>query len=141
MPFRAQRLLPQADQPTLAHFYSSTVDVLGDLRLFMYRLLSRRFINVDPALNLISTTNWDLAVLGTSTSPYVGLLIKEFETFADRWAKNPEFYIITPDIQALLWKFGIQNCMEMLVEGYSRAKKVRNAFLLFCFLFFVFASF
>ena len=69
----AQHSVPASDAPTVLHFYNSTVDMIKEIRTLMYRMLAKRFINTEPALNLIASTNWDIAMLGTSTSPYVDI--------------------------------------------------------------------
>ena len=43
-----QPLMPAARKDFLPQFYSQTVDVLQDLRRYMYRCISRRLANVRP---------------------------------------------------------------------------------------------
>ena len=178
----AQHSVPASDAPTVLHFYNSTVDMIKEIRTLMYRMLAKRFINTEPALNLIASTNWDIAMLGTSTSPYVDIrsilflyyfivacivawvvacvvtdivailmffldsrlrvLLKEYENFRDRMQKEPSYdarfrlyafrsqfcrlKIVPAEVQNILWYHSIINAMETIVEGYSRAKKVRT---------------
>lgn len=75
---------------------------------------------------MIEKTKWDTKELGAENSPYVDILLREYDTFAKRLARVKEMGTAPPKIQNVIWDQALLVTMEQLVDGYAKIKKCTN---------------
>ena len=118
-----QAVLKNKFQGFIRHFFTNTVDVVSELRLFMYKNISIKVVGFDKVYLEMQNAKWDLREIASEQSMYCDILVKKFELFGilvDGIENMPKSVYMT------LWDLGIKNAMEILVHGYSKVKKCNN---------------
>ncbi|MDP2435516.1 MAG: syndetin, partial [archaeon] len=112
-------LIPKALLSHLGVFFKDYVGVAGDLQRYLYQILQRMLIHLEPVPSMITTNVWELED-ASKTREYVQLVTQEFVLFSARLEDAVKRGLISPHISDNLWKLTVQFAMEQLVEGYSR---------------------
>jgi len=119
-----QGLLPKAREKNVADFYAQTIEIIPELSRFMYKTMVSKWLNWEEYINTIANTKWDLKEIGIEYTPYVDNLLKEMTTVNKRLTK--ETRPLPKRTKTLITEVSVIFLMEMLVEGYSRARRCTN---------------
>eukprot|EP00958_Prasinococcus_capsulatus_P021868 scaffold3031_cov393-Prasinococcus_capsulatus_cf.AAC.5 len=115
-------LLPLSVSSNVEHFYTRTVDAVGDLREHMYKAVTRLLLNVNGYADKVEKVKWERKEMGMEPSPYVNELLGEFRQFQTKL----QCASVTFDVAELMWQYAVEAAGEELLEGFSRVKKCNN---------------
>ncbi|KAH7405246.1 hypothetical protein KP509_15G062300 [Ceratopteris richardii] len=114
-----QHVLTKDALVLLDNFYSRTVDVAADLREHIYRTVAHLLLNIGGYIDRVGNIRWELKEIGTQHSGYVDLLLGEFKHYVNKLAHTD----LPKEIREILLEYGVDNLAEVLLEGFSRAKR------------------
>jgi len=111
---------------TIQNFYAK-VDRHDELEFVLFRNIAQSLLKVDNYVDQIAKCKWDTESMEADLkcNDYVHGLISEYRTFFAR-LNDPQFAVMPDDVRDTLIKSGIETAMQVMVEGFSRAKKCTN---------------
>lgn len=123
-PYLEQLLQSQgSNMHNLQHFYSQTIAVSFEVRKPVYANVAWRAINDKTVLDLMSRVDWEVKDVVCEHSSYVNYLIGELQQFAKRLENLRNVIHIPEEAYNSLWDNLIYLLSNLLVEGFSAAKK------------------
>lgn len=72
----------------------------------------------------IEKVKWNTSEVNLNHNPYVNMLTKEFKSLHRKLMAIQKKGVVTGDACQLMLDCAIHEAMELLIEGYSRVKKV-----------------
>jgi len=122
---KIKTILPKTDSLSVSEFYARTVDMVPELRTYIYKSLALQLINFEPYLQIIANTKWDLKNVVDENNAYIDQMLEEFRKFGKK-LKNVDILKTNPELENIVWEHLIFYCMEQVIEGLSRVKKCNS---------------
>eukprot|EP01135_Chromosphaera_perkinsii_P008595 Nk52_evm37s1401 gene=Nk52_evmTU37s1401 len=123
LPSKSLESLQQKFKKFIQNFYSNTVDIVPELRLFMYKNISLKCVGFEKVFDEIVAAKWDLKEIASEQSMYCDILVKRFELFGVLIDGVPS---IPKTVYMSIWDLSIRNAMDILVHGFSKVKRCNN---------------
>nr|XP_018909417.1 PREDICTED: syndetin [Bemisia tabaci] len=123
-----EQLIP-AEDPTvhvLNQLYSQTVASAVDVRRPVYSCVAWRAVDTQHILSLMSKTNWEIKDVMSQHSPYVDVLVREFQIFAMKLDALNTHLNIPQAVHNVIWECISFIIASILVEGFSSSKRCSN---------------
>ncbi|CAI5446239.1 unnamed protein product [Caenorhabditis angaria] len=115
-----EELLEKIDE-----FYSKVLVCCSDAKVLIIDTSASRSLRLKTLVENVSATKWDINELKSQHSPYVDLLIQDFEVFRLRLnaleEENP--INVTENMKQLFWNRAIFYAFKALVQGYGDGGK------------------
>ena len=120
-----RKVLPESRLTSLEQFYAHSVDIVEDLRLFMYRNIAQHLVALDTVPSMVEKVKWDATTSHEEQErPYVVHIKKELGMLDMRLDGLRKQGCFPHRCRTLMWEAIVLHVMDdVLLEGYSRIKK------------------
>eukprot|EP01137_Pigoraptor_chileana_P037684 Opistho-2@35159 len=122
---KLQSMVPSANVPVLDRFFTETVDIVPELRVYMYRNISQKVINFEKVMQQMALAKWEIKEIPTQHSAYIETLLLNFQTIESKLTSMGRVRV-PPAPYKMLWEQMVLRSFDMFVEGYSQVKKCNN---------------
>eukprot|EP00123_Amoebidium_parasiticum_P003754 comp15060_c1_seq1/m.11702 comp15060_c1_seq1/g.11702 ORF comp15060_c1_seq1/g.11702 comp15060_c1_seq1/m.11702 type:complete len:514 (-) comp15060_c1_seq1:501-2042(-) len=119
-------LVPPHKKSFLDQFYANTVDVIPELREYIYRTIAARLLNYEAVLAEMVNIKWDLRDITTQHNRYVDIMLAELTGFASRLGAIASTRHVPARVQQVLWEQVIRFTMFVFIEGFANARRCSN---------------
>eukprot|EP00026_Physarum_polycephalum_P001171 Phypoly_transcript_01172.p1 GENE.Phypoly_transcript_01172~~Phypoly_transcript_01172.p1 ORF type:complete len:1005 (+),score=148.92 Phypoly_transcript_01172:117-3017(+) len=121
-----QTCLPTTATEYFNSFYNDDVIAAEQFRPFAYKTNVGALLNTRQFTEAVLAVNWDSTVVPTKASPYVDLMLKEYQQFAKKLEEAIKIPYFPTKAKLSLWEGALVRGCEQLVDAYSRIKKCSN---------------
>jgi syndetin len=116
-------LLPREKQKDMDSFVENTVSCLPHLRELIYRGLANKIISAQKLLPIVQDVKWDSESMPPENNEYVNAVAQTMAEFLPKIRQAIKNGSYPEDILFHIWGHLITHAAEVMVEGWSRAKK------------------
>ena len=112
-----RKVLPESRLTSLEQFYAHSVDIVEDLRLFMYRNIAQHLVALDTVPSMVEKVKWDATTSHEEQERHYVVHIKKGACLRKQGC-------FPHRCRTLMWEAIVLHVMDdVLLEGYSRIKK------------------
>lgn len=116
-------LLPREKHKDMDNFVENTLSCLPHLRELIYRGLANKIISAQKLLPIVQDVKWDSDQMPPENNEYVNAIAQTMGEFLPKIRQAVKGGVYPEEILLHIWSYLITHAAEVMVEGWSRAKK------------------